>query len=143
MTATVELFLLFLLVLALVTKPMGRWMTPMCEGKAPAPIARLDGVLLKCLGLREDAEQSWAGYALSLFLFNALGCLFLYGILRLQGVLPWNPMGFAGMPADQALNTAISFVTNTNWQSYGGEASLSPLSQAVGLTVQNFVGLQG
>lgn len=139
MTATVELFLLFLLVLALVTKPMGRWMTPMCEGKAPAPIARLDGVLLKCLGLREDAEQSWAGYALSLFLFNALGCLFLYGILRLQGVLPWNPMGFAGMPADQALNTAISFVTNTNWQSYGGEASLSPLSQAVGLTVQNFV----
>ena len=96
MTATVELLLLFLLVLALVTKPLGRWMTPMCEGRAPAPIARIDGALLKCLGLSENAEQSWAGYAFSLLIFNAMGCLFLYAILRLQGVLPWNPMGFAG-----------------------------------------------
>ena len=139
MTATVELFLLFLLVLALVTKPLGRWMTPLCEGKSPAPIARIDGAILKCLGVREDAKQGWANYALSLFLFNVMGFIFLYALLRLQGVLPWNPMGFGGMPADQALNTAVSFVTNTNWQSYGGEASLSPLSQAAGLAVQNFV----
>lgn len=139
MTATVELFLVFLLVLALVTKPLGLWMTPLAEGKAPRLIAGVDGMLLRVLGVNPNRAQSWTGYALALVAFNVMGFIFLYALLRLQGVLPYNPLGYPGMAPDQALNTAVSFVTNTNWQSYGGESTLSPLSQMAGLAVQNFV----
>lgn len=139
MSATLELLLVFLLVLALVTKPIGLWMTPLAEGRAPGPIARVDALLLKCLNIRPEQESGWVGYALALLAFNMAGFVLLYAILRLQGVLPWNPLGFSGMTPDQALNTAVSFVTNTNWQSYSGENTLSPLSQSAGLAVQNFL----
>ncbi|RWR44758.1 potassium-transporting ATPase subunit KdpA [Sinirhodobacter ferrireducens] len=90
-------------------------------------------------GIRADVSQGWKAYALAVLVFNLTGFVALYAILRLQGALPLNPDGIAGMPADLAFNTAISFVTNTNWQAYSGEAQLSYLAQMAGLTVQNFV----
>lgn len=90
-------------------------------------------------GIRSDTQQGWRAYALSVLAFNMAGFVVLYLILRLQGVLPLNPDAIPGMSADLAFNTAISFVTNTNWQAYSGEAQLSYLSQMAGLTVQNFV----
>lgn len=90
-------------------------------------------------GARPDRAQGWKGYALSVLAFNFAGFVLLYAILRLQSVTPWNPEGIAPMSPDLAFNTAISFVTNTNWQAYGGESQLSYFSQMVGLTVQNFV----
>src|SRR6202042_3437146 len=83
--------------------------------------------------------QTWVAYAMAMLAFNAAGFFVLYAILRLQGVLPLNPQGFAGMSPDLAFNTAISFVSNTNWQAYSGESAASHLSQMAGLTVQNFV----
>jgi K+-transporting ATPase ATPase A chain len=90
-------------------------------------------------GVRADRSQTWQGYALSVLAFNLAGFVLLYAILRLQGITPWNPQDIAPMSPDLAFNTAISFVTNTNWQAYGGESQLSYFSQMVGLTVQNFV----
>ncbi len=83
--------------------------------------------------------MSWKRYALALLLFNLLGFLVVYALQRLQGVLPFNPDGMAGTTPDLAFNTAVSFVTNTNWQSYGGETTMSYLTQMLGLTVQNFL----
>jgi K+-transporting ATPase ATPase A chain len=102
---------------------------------APRP-TRLDGWLAGESALR---EQSWVGYAIALLAFNVVGIVSLYAILRLQQFLPWNPRDFAGLPPDLAFNTAVSFVTNTNWQAYSGEAALSYFSQMAGLTVHNFV----
>jgi K+-transporting ATPase ATPase A chain len=90
-------------------------------------------------GVDPERQQHWTGYALALLAFNLAGFLLLYLMLRLQAALPWNPEGFAPMAPDLAFNTAISFVTNTNWQAYSGEAALSYFSQMAGLTVQNFV----
>ncbi|WP_225029895.1 potassium-transporting ATPase subunit KdpA [Xinfangfangia pollutisoli] len=90
-------------------------------------------------GIRADQPQGWKAYALSVLLFNLLGFLLLYAILRLQGALPLNPDAIPAMAPDLAFNTAISFVTNTNWQAYSGEAQLSSLAQMAGLTVQNFL----
>lgn len=139
MASTIQLLLLFLTALLLLTKPVGLWLLPIAEGRAPEPVAKIDRMILQFLRIDPDTTETWRGYALSLIAFNFVGLVALYAILRLQGVLPWNPEGFAGMAPDQAVNTAVSFVTNTNWQSYGGESTLSPLAQAVGLTVQNFV----
>jgi K+-transporting ATPase ATPase A chain len=90
-------------------------------------------------GVDPAREQSWRGYAFAMLLFNAAGFLLLYGILRMQGLLPFNSQGFGGLSPDLAFNTAVSFVTNTNWQSYGGETTMSHFSQMAGLTVQNFL----
>ncbi|GAB1362763.1 potassium-transporting ATPase subunit KdpA [Rhodobacter sp.] len=90
-------------------------------------------------GIDDEASQGWKAFAFSLLAFNLAGFLLLYAILRLQGVLPLNPDGIAGMPADLAFNTTVSFVTNTNWQAYSGEAQVSYFAQMAGLTVQNFV----
>jgi K+-transporting ATPase ATPase A chain len=90
-------------------------------------------------GIDPGKNQNWLGYAGSLLAFNLAGFLLLYAILRLQGVLPLDPQGFSGVTPDLAFNTAMSFVTNTNWQSYGGETTMSHFSQMVGLTTQNFV----
>ena len=84
-------------------------------------------------------EQTWLSYALAMLSINGLGFLLLYGLMRFQHLLPLNPQGFAAVPPDLAFNTAISFVTNTNWQSYGGETTMSHLVQMAGLTVQNFL----
>ncbi|MCV9935102.1 potassium-transporting ATPase subunit KdpA [Boseaceae bacterium BT-24-1] len=91
------------------------------------------------LGVDRNKGQNWLGYAGAVLAFSAAGFVLLYALLRLQGLLPLNPQGFDGLSPHLAFNTAVSFVTNTNWQSYGGETTMSSLSQMLGLTVQNFV----
>ncbi|MET4684353.1 potassium-transporting ATPase subunit KdpA [Brevundimonas faecalis] len=99
----------------------------------------VEGLFYRAAGVDPNRSQGWLGYVGALLAFNLAGFLLLYGMLRLQGVLPMNPQGFDGVSPHLAFNTAVSFVTNTNWQSYGGEATMSTFTQMVGLTVQNFV----
>lgn len=107
------------------------WLDPVLK-----PVER---VFYAAAGIDPNKSQGWLGYGASLIAFNLVGFVLLYAILRLQGVLPFNPQGFAGVSPDLAFNTAVSFVTNTNWQSYGGETTLTHFTQMVGLTTQNFV----
>lgn len=100
---------------------------------------RVEAPLFRAAGINSDTEHGWLRYALGLLVFNGLGLVTLYALLRLQGFLPWNPQHLPGVSPDLAFNTAISFVTNTNWQAYGGETTLSYLTQMLGLTVQNFL----
>jgi K+-transporting ATPase ATPase A chain len=136
-----QIGLLFLVVLALI-KPLGLYMARVFSGErtllsvALGPVER---AFYAAGGIRADREQTWLGYAFALLAFSAAGFLLLYAILRLQHLLPLNPQGFGAVPADLAFNTAVSFVTNTNWQAYGGETTMSHFSQMAGLTVQNFV----
>src|SRR5678809_1416176 len=90
-------------------------------------------------GVREGDEMGWKTYALAMLAFNMVGLLAVYGLQRLQGVLPLNPQGMGAVSPDSSFNTAASFATNTNWQDYGGESTLSYLTQMLALTVQNFV----
>jgi potassium-transporting ATPase potassium-binding subunit len=131
---------LFIVVLIALAIPLGRYMTAVLDGssvvrKMGRPIEHL---LYKIAGVDAQAEMSWKRYAVAVLLFNALGALFLYALLRLQGLLPINPQAFGAMTPDAAFDTAVSFVTNTNWQDYGGESTLGYLVQMLGLTVQNF-----
>ncbi|GLQ54595.1 potassium-transporting ATPase subunit KdpA [Devosia nitrariae] len=133
------------LVLALVAsaiKPLGLYMAHVFEGERTflSPVLQpVERGFYRLAGLDSRAEQTWLGYAMGVLLFSFLGVLLLYAILRLQGFLPFNPQGFEAVAPDLAFNTAVSFVTNTNWQSYGGETTMSHMSQMLGLTVQNFV----
>jgi len=115
------------------------WMARVYSGALPALLLRAEGMILGASGAAPGRGMGWGAYALAVLAFNAAGFLLLYAILRGQGALPLNPDGIAGMAPDLAFNTAVSFVTNTNWQAYSGEAQLSYLSQMAGLTVQNFV----
>ena len=136
------LILLFVTILAALAKPVGLWLFALYEGRS-TPLHRLLGPVergfYRLAGIDPGAEQGWRRYALHMLLFNLALALFTYAILRLQGVLPGNPRGFAGVGADGAFNTAVSFTTNTNWQWYAGETTLSNLSQMLGLTIQNFL----
>jgi potassium-transporting ATPase potassium-binding subunit len=128
-------------VLALV-RPLGGYMTRVFAGERTwlSPVlAPAERAFYAAAGVKADAEHSWRTYALCVLALNATGFALLYAILRLQGVLPLNPQAFAGLSGHLAFNTAISFVTNTNWQSYAGEATMSHFSQTAGLTVQNFL----
>src|SRR3984957_16709089 len=98
----------------------------------------VEAVFYRLAGGARTRGPGWLGYTLSFLAFSTAAFFFLYAILRLQGVLPLNPQGFAGMAPDLAFNTAISFVTNTNWQFYSGESAASHLAQMAGFTVQNF-----
>ena len=143
MASDILQFIIYGVLLAVLAWPLGlfmarvfsderTWLTPVL-----APVER---AIYSLAGAgRTPAGQTWARYALAVLAFNLVGWLFLYAVLRLQHVLPWNPEGMAPMAPDLAFNTTVSFVTNTNWQAYGGEATLSYFSQMVGLTVQNFV----
>ncbi|SIR35720.1 K+-transporting ATPase ATPase A chain [Rhizobium sp. RU20A] len=136
-----QISLLFLAVL-LVIKPLGLYMARVFSGERTflSPVlARLERDLYRVSGINPQKEQSWLGYTLAMLAFSLAGFLALYAMLRLQAFLPLNPQGFAGMAPDLAFNTAVSFVTNTNWQNYAGEATLSHFSQMAGLTVQNFL----
>jgi K+-transporting ATPase ATPase A chain len=122
--------------------PLGLYMARVWQGKPTwlSPVLRpVEAVFYKAAGVDPEKGQGWVTYATALLAFSAASFFVLYAILRLQNILPLNPQGFAGMSPDLAFNTAISFVTNTNWQSYAGEAAASHLSQMAGLTVQNFV----
>ncbi len=137
----VQIGLFFAVLLAMV-KPLGWYMARVYEGepigleKVFGPIERL---IYRLGGVYPEEEMTWKAYALAMLLFNAFGMLAVYALQRLQGWLPLNPQNFGAVPADLAFNTAASFATNTNWQAYSGETTLSYLTQMLGLTVQNFV----
>lgn len=133
----------FLGLLLALTKPMGLYLVQVLdvEGKPfLAPVmGPLERLLYTLLRLDPRREQNWKEYTISLLAFSLVGALFTYGMLRLQHVLPLNPQGFGPVDDHLAFNTAVSFTTNTNWQSYGGESTMSYLSQMVGLTFHNFM----
>ncbi len=134
--------LVFCGIIVLITKPLGFYMTRVFSGERSflSPVlAPVERGLYALAGTGEREEQHWTTYTAAMLLFNLAGFLLLYFIERLQGVLPFNPMGMAAVPADLSFNTATSFVTNTNWQNYGGESTMSYFTQMAGLTVQNFV----
>ena len=132
----------FVGVLTLLTPVLGTYMAKVYSGERVfltpilAPVERL---FYRAVGTSTDRGQDWKSYARSVLVFSALSWLLLYLILRTQGIQPFNPEGFASAPWDVTFNTTSSFVTNTNWQFYGGETTLSYFSQMVGLAVQNFV----
>ena len=122
--------------------PLGMFMARVWQGERTwldPVLGPVERGLYAAFGIAPNRGQSWLGYAGAFLAFSAVGFAVLYAILRLQGALPLNPQGFDGVSPHLAFNTAVSFVTNTNWQSYGGETTLSHLSQMMGLTVQNFV----
>jgi len=122
--------------------PLGVYMSRVWNGERTwlDPVLRpVEAVFYKACGVDPVKSQSWYGYAGALLAFNLVGFLLVYAVLRLQGVLPLNPQGFPGLSGHLSFNTAISFVTNTNWQSYAGESTMSTLSQMLVLTTQNFV----
>ena len=133
-----------LVVLVLVTGCawlLGGFMAAVFTGKRTwlSPVlVPVEGAINRLAGT-SPKEQSWQSYALAMLAFNAVGFITLYGLQRLQGILPLNPQGFAGVPEALSFNTAMSFTTNTNWQSYGGETTMSHFVQMAGLTVHNFV----
>ncbi len=133
---------LYIVLLLLAAKPLGLYMAAVYEGRRTwlSPVLRpLEAGVYRVAGIREDDEQDWWRYLVAVLGFSVLGFLLLYLILRLQGSLPLNPQGLPGLKPSLAFNTAVSFVTNTNWQAYGGETTMSYASQMVGLTFQNFV----
>ncbi len=133
---------LFFLAVLVTIKPLGLYMARVFAGERTAlspVLGRLEADLYRISGVSPNKEQGWLAYTASMLAFSVAGFLALYTILRLQAHLPLNPQGFAGMAPDLAFNTAVSFVTNTNWQNYGGETTLSHFSQMAGLTVQNFL----
>jgi potassium-transporting ATPase potassium-binding subunit len=127
---------------ALIGWPLGLYMSRVWNGERTwlDPVLRpVEGLFYRAAGVDPRRSQGWLGYAGALLAFNAAGFVLLYALLRFQNVLPVNPQGFAGLSPDLAFNVAVSFVTNTNWQSYGGETTMSHFSQMAGLTVQNFL----
>jgi potassium-transporting ATPase potassium-binding subunit len=133
---------LFLLVLLLLVKPVGSYMT-LVFAEAPNRITRFGGRaergIYRLCGISSTEDMSWKRYALAMLLFNVLGLLAVYALQRTQPWLPLNPQHFAAVSPDSAMNTAISFASNTNWQGYAGESTMSYLTQMLGLAVQNFL----
>lgn len=122
--------------------PLGRFMARLFGGERTVlhpVLGPVEAGFYQLAGVDPDREQGWQAYALAMLSFSAAGFAALYTILRLQGVLPFNPQGFAGLAPDLAFNTAVSFLTNTNWQAYSGETTMSHFSQMAGLAVQNFL----
>ena len=134
---------LYFVVLAALAKPLGWYMARVYEGKSCCGMDRLFGWLERGIyhlaGIDPKEEMGWRKYTFAVLLFNAIGFLAVYALLRLQAYLPLNPQNFAANTPESAFNTAASFATNTNWQGYGGETTMSYLSQMLGLSVQNFV----
>ena len=132
----------YLGVLLLLAWPLGRWLTAVAEGRLPrwmAPFTAAERLLYRLAGVDASAGMGWRVYATALVVFNTVGFVVVYALQRLQAGLPLNPAGMAAVSADSAFNTAVSFVTNTNWQGYGGEATMSYLTQMLALAVQNFL----
>jgi K+-transporting ATPase ATPase A chain len=138
MNGILPLTLVFFLLLFALAWPLSGWLACLTN-EGPARLRKLDAGVLRLLGSRIDHDMGWREYALALLAFNALGVILLYALQRLQGGLPVNPTGMGAVEASSAFNTAVSFVTNTNWQGYSGESTMSHLSQMLGLAVQNFL----
>jgi len=137
----IQIIFYFVVLLALV-KPLGTYMAKVYQGEsfwASRILGPVERFFYRLFGISPEDEMSWKTYAGSAIVFKIACFLLLYLILRMQGILPLNPQGFPGVSPDLAFNTAVSFITNTNWQAYGGESTMSYLTQMTGLTVQNFV----
>ena len=133
---------LYLLVLLALVKPLGIYIADVMEGRLTWALrigSSIESAIYRLCGVRQDEEMSWLYYALAIVLFNGLGVLAVYALQRLQLWLPLNPQQFGNVNSDSAFNTAISFATNTNWQGYSGEMTMSYLTQMLALTVQNFL----
>jgi potassium-transporting ATPase potassium-binding subunit len=134
--------LLYLAVLLVLVRPLGAYMARVYEGRRVAPdrvLGGLERLIYRAAGVWPNAEMGWQRYALAMLSFNLLGLLAVYLLQRVQGMLPLNPQGLGAVSPDSAFNTATSFASNTNWQGYGGETTMSYLTQMLALTVQNFV----
>src|SRR4030095_15359816 len=133
---------LYLVVLIALAKPLGAYMARVYQNE-PIALGRalgwLERLIYRWSGIRPTEEMGWKTYAATMLLFNLFGLLAVYLLQRLQGVLPLNPAGLGAVSTDSSFNTAVSFATNTNWQGYGGESTMSYLTQMLALTVQNFV----
>ncbi len=132
---------LFIVVLLAAAVPVARYLAAVMDGSSRVVrvFGPLERALYRVAGIDPHSEMGWKQYAIATVAFNALGALFLYALLRVQGLLPGNPQQFGAMTVDGAFNTAVSFVTNTNWQDYTPEQTVSYLAQMLGLTVQNFL----
>jgi len=134
---------LFVTALAVITKPMGLYLMQVLDANGKTwfdpVVGPLERFTYRLMGVKPDKEHDWKQYTLAMLLFGLVGCVFTYAILRLQHLLPLNPQGLGALSPDLAFNTAVSFTTNTNWQSYVGETTMSYLSQMVGLAFHNFV----
>src|SRR5437588_6034443 len=121
-------FALYFVALALITKPMGLYLLRVLDANGKTwldPLLRpLERLTYRLMGVDASKEHNWKQYTLAMLLFSLVGCLFTYAILRLQNILPLNPQGLGPVSPDLAFNTAVSFTTNTNWQTYGGEATM-------------------
>ncbi len=135
------LIALFLLLLALTVRPLGGYMAWIFNGRHASIwfLGYFERAFFRLLGVDPSTEQNWFDYAVALLIFSLTGIILLFAILTLQGAMPLNPQHFGAMAPDLALNTAVSFVTNTSWQAYAGETTLSYLSQMAGITVQSFL----
>ncbi|AGU52238.1 potassium-transporting ATPase A chain [Variovorax paradoxus B4] len=133
------LLALFLVALLVLAWPVGRFLAALCSERVPRWMQRVEAPLYKIAGTKPEQSMHWLRYALALLAFNAVGALFVYTLQRLQGWLPLNPAGMTAVSSDSAFNTAVSFVSNTNWQGYAGESTMSYLTQMLGLAVQNFL----
>jgi K+-transporting ATPase ATPase A chain len=132
----------YLVVLLLLVKPLGSFMANVYQGGRTFldPLLRpVERLIYRLSGVKAEDEMDWKTYAVAMLVFNMIGLLAVYALQRLQGMLPLNPQGLGAVPPDSSWNTAVSFATNTNWQGYGGEVTMSSLTQMLGLTVQNFV----
>lgn len=133
---------LYLAILVILAIPLGAYIKKVIDGEKTF-LSRIltpcENAVYKVMRIKKEEEMSWKKYAVSVLIFSGIGLIFLFLLQLLQGVLPGNPQNLPGVKWDLSFNTAVSFVTNTNWQAYSGESTLSYLSQALGLTVQNFV----
>jgi len=139
---SIAFIVVFFLLLLVSVKPFGLYMAKVMEGQPIWPLrvgARFEGLIYRLCGVDPAAQMGWKKYAVALIVFNALGALAVYALQRLQLWLPLNPQQFANVSPDSSFNTAVSFITNTNWQGYSGEATMSYLTQMAGLAVQNFM----
>lgn len=135
-------FALFVIALVVITKPMGLYLMQVLDVRGKTwfdPVFRpVERLTYRIMGVNPEKEHDWKQYTLAMLIFSLIGCLFTYAILRLQNFLPLNPQGLGALSPDLAFNTAVSFTTNTNWQSYSGESTMSYFSQMVGLAFHNF-----
>lgn len=132
----------YMVVLLALAKPLGTFMAKVYQGEhtfLDRILQPLERLIYRSAGVKPDEEMGWKTYAVAMMLFNVLGLFAVYGLQRLQGVLPLNPQGLGAVSPDSSWNTAVSFATNTNWQGYGGETTMSYFTQMLGLAVQNFV----
>ncbi len=140
--ADIDQLILYVCLLCVLSFPLGLYMAAVYEGRKTFMsrlIEPVENITYKVCTVKPNDEMDWKQYAIAMFAFNILGLLAVYVLQRLQPMLPFNPQSLAGVSPDSAFNTAVSFASNTNWQGYSGELTMSYLTQMLGLNVQNFV----